>query len=364
MNIDLLNIDSEIKDFIKNQKDITIDKYSDSGCNGELFFGMHKIFKERVALKFYYIDKHGLSHKEPRILRQINHKNIIKVHDARIIGDNYAYFLTPQIKGGDLNDFRKNNVLDTHSAFEITQDILLGLSEMHKFPNRLLHKDLKPNNILIDEDKTAIISDFGSVKQIPSDKNNIVASKISMVYRAKEVVDKGEYCFQSDVYQVGIIFFQLLGGFFPDAIMDWLDANKQRKTREIKDLFEQHLFIEKQFDKLISSNKLLRLNTLPFYIDDKLRTIVRKATNPLISQRFKNSSEFYNAIYKYKAKSINWKTSDDDYIAVCPNDTEYRIYKDRKGLQLERKVKNGLARTCKKHKGTIESIIETINNEK
>ncbi|MCJ7448686.1 MAG: protein kinase family protein [Bacteroidales bacterium] len=263
MDLDSLNIDDEIKDFIKSQKDITIDKHSDSGCNGELFFGSHKIFNERVALKFYYIDKHGLSHKEPQILRQIDHKNILKILDARIIGDNYAYFLTPQIEGGDLDEYRLKTVLDTHSALEITQGILMGLTEMHKNPNRLLHRDLKPNNILIDNDKTAIIADFGSVKYIPFSQNSIVASKNSLVYRAKEVVEKGEYCFQSDIYQVGIVLFQLLNGFFPLAIIDWFDTKKQKKIKDIKDMFEQHVFIEKQFDKLISGNKLLKLESLP-----------------------------------------------------------------------------------------------------
>jgi eukaryotic-like serine/threonine-protein kinase len=364
MDLDLLEIDDEIKHFIKNQNDVIIDKYSDSGCNGELFFGMHKIFKERVALKFYYVDKYGLSHKEPQILRKIDHTNVIKIHDARIIGANYAYFLTPQIKGGDLFDYKNNTILDTHTALKIVQDILLGLSEMHKVPNRLLHRDLKPNNILIDENRTAIIADFGSVKHIPSDKQNIVASKNSMVYRAKEVVEKGEYCFQSDIYQVGIILFQLLGGFFPDAIIDWLDFKKQKKAIEIKDMFEQHVFIEKQFDKLISSHKLIRFDSLAFYIDDRLKGIIRKATNPILSQRYKNTSEFYNAIYKYKAKAVNWVKVNDEYIATCHNNTEYRIYPDNKGFQLERKVKNGVPRNFNKHNGSIDAMIEIINSEK
>jgi hypothetical protein len=51
------NVDDEIREFINSQKDIDIDKYSDVGCNGELYFGTHKIFKERVALKFYYTGK-------------------------------------------------------------------------------------------------------------------------------------------------------------------------------------------------------------------------------------------------------------------------------------------------------------------
>jgi len=358
------NVDDEIKEFIKTQTDIKIDSYSDVGCNGELYFGQHKIFGERVALKFYYTDKKGLSHKEPQILRSIDHPNIIKVYDAKIISENYAYFLTSEYSGGDLLKFMKTNDLSTHQSISIIQDILKGVSEMHKSPNRLLHRDLKPNNILINNiTYTACIADFGSIKYLQKNQTSLIASKNSLIYRPKETVDKNEYNFQSDIYQIGLVLFQLLGGFFPNASADWLTNKQKIKLQNISNIFEQHQYLENTFDKLISKNKLLRFESLSFYIDDKLKGIIRKATRPELSRRYKSASEFMNALYRYKANSFDWLDSDESFIATKKNETTYRIFNTKKGYCVEKKIKGGITRQMRNHDKTIPGIIEAIKHD-
>lgn len=89
-----------VRDFVKSQTDIIIDRYSSDGGNADLYFGRHKIFDDRVCLKFYYVDVNKIAHDEPKILRQIKHDNILKIYDARLIADKYAYILTPEIVGG------------------------------------------------------------------------------------------------------------------------------------------------------------------------------------------------------------------------------------------------------------------------
>ena len=364
MDLNDSNVDIEIKEFVENQIDIEIDRYSDVGCNGDLYFGRHKVFNERVALKFYYVDRKGLSHKEPQILRKIDHPNIIKVHDARIISDNHAYFLTSELSGGDLHKYMKNNNISTHDALNFTQDILKGVNEMHKNPNRLLHRDLKPNNILID-DKTnkACIADFGSIKYLPERRNSIPASKNNLVYRPKETVNKNEYSFQSDVYQVGLILYQLLGGFFPDAIVEWFTEKQKNKLNNIKDVFEQHLFIESAFDKLIIQNKLIDLNSLPFYIDHRLKTIIRKATRPELSKRYKSTSEFMNALYKFKSNSIDWAKTENGYLAKKKNGNIYRIYWASNGYEVEKTINGGKPRKMRKHNKQLDDIYELIKRD-
>jgi len=71
----------------------------------------------------------------------------------------------------------------------------------------------------------SIIADFGSVKYIPSGQTSITASKNSLVYKPCESVTNNEFNCQSDVYQTGLVLFQLLGGFFPPAVADWLSKN-------------------------------------------------------------------------------------------------------------------------------------------
>lgn len=70
MSIDYstLSLPDEIEAFLRKLTDIEIDKYSDKGGNGYLFFGKQKILNTRVALKFYGIDRHAPCHDEPAIL--------------------------------------------------------------------------------------------------------------------------------------------------------------------------------------------------------------------------------------------------------------------------------------------------------
>lgn len=360
------DVEQVVRDFVSNQQDIAIDRYSDVGCNGFVYFGKHNIFGERVALKFYYVDKGGLSHKEPQIMRELsqNHVNILKVHDAKMISDKYAYFLTPEICGGDLDSFFRNTNLSTLSIIEIIQDILKGLSQMHKRPYRLVHRDLKPNNILIDNlSNRAIIADFGSIKHIPLQKSEIVASKNSLVYRPKEAVVNNLYSFQSDIYQAGIILYQLLGGFFPIAIADWLTQSQYQKAMNIKDGFEQHSFIERIIDDKIIRDKLLDYDSLPLYTDKKLKSIIKTATSPNLAKRYGSASEFLSELMMYKNKAIDWMQENNCIYAVKHSGVKYRISKTSKSIKLEKTVKNGEPRHVNSgHAGTVESMIEYIRN--
>src|SRR5690554_22827 len=176
--------DEPVKLFVREQTDVSIDRYSDTGANGFLYFGKRNILKDRVALKFYYYNSHISSHQEPLLLKEVKHDNILEIYDAKIINEQYAYFLTPEISGGDLHKYIEKNIISTNTAITITQGILKGLSELHKMPNNFVHRDLKPNNILIDnETKNPFIADFGSIKKIPDSKNSVVASKNTFIYK-------------------------------------------------------------------------------------------------------------------------------------------------------------------------------------
>jgi serine/threonine protein kinase len=362
MNLNDDNVDLEIKDFLATQTDIIIDRYSDTGSNGELYFGLqNNIFKERVALKFYYCGKTDLFHKEPQILRSIEHPNILKVLDAKRISDLHAYFLTPEINGGDLEKYMESHELDTHFCISIVKDILKGLSEMHKSTNRILHRDIKPNNILISNvDQSAIIADFGSIKHIPSKQTSISASRNSMVYRPKESVLHNEYNFQSDIYQTGIVLFQLLGGHFPKSMAGWLSPKELAKSLKIEGSFDKQVFMERIIDNLIVKGKLLNLESLPPYIDKTLKTLIKRATNPDLNKRFSSAAEFFTALAKYKATSINWLKNSDIILAQKNNGYSYRIIEDNKVFVLEKSINKGSFRRTGSAATQLSDLIEKI----
>ena len=125
-----------------------------------------------------------------------------------------------------------------------------------------------------------------------------------------------------------------------------IDSFKIRAQNSLKNNFNQ-----KKIDQHID------------YIDNKLKTIIRKATCPELSKRYKSASEFMNALYRYKAKAIDWVKLDDEYLAINNKETSFRIYKTRKGFEVERTVKSGTARKMRNHDNTLEKINELIIND-
>lgn len=353
--------DEPIRKFVREQTDIDIDRYSDTGANGELYFGKRKILGDRVALKFYFYNSSASSHQEPLLLKEIKHENILEIYDAKIIDNQYAYFLTPEISGGDLHKFIERNVISTKTAISITQGILKGLSELHNEPNNFVHRDLKPNNILIDKETLKpFIADFGSIKKIPESKDSVVASKNTFIYKPLEAIIYNCYTKQSDLYQVGMILFQLLNGEFPNAPVDWLNDRQRKKLSKITGSFEQWNFIEDCIYKRVSNNSLLNNNSLPIFVDSSLKRIINTATNNDIEKRYKTCAEFLKALFDYSKQAKDWRFEDDIIYAVDKN-IEYKVYNGKKGFVLECKKTNGVWRKDNKHNGNLADIIARIS---
>jgi serine/threonine protein kinase len=156
-----------IKKFVREQKDILIDRYSDKGAYGELYFGTRIVFGDRVALKFYQLDASGNGHEEAQLLKNISHENILPIIDARILDSDIAYYLTPEMSGGDLQNVIDKFTIPSDVGVTICQNILKGLNELHKDPNRMVHRDLKTYNILVDlkNGVETYLADFGTIKK-------------------------------------------------------------------------------------------------------------------------------------------------------------------------------------------------------
>jgi len=353
--------DAPIKEFVREQTDIDIDRYSDTGANGFLYFGRRHILNDRVALKFYYYNSDISSHQEPLLLKEVKHENILEIYDAKIIDEQYAYFLTPEISGGDLLKHIEKNIISTNTAISITQGILKGLSVLHKKPNNFVHRDLKPSNILIDNDNlNPFIADFGSIKKVPESKSSVIASKNTFIYKPYEAIIDNEYYKESDIYQVGIILYQLLNGHFPGAAADWLNERQRMKLNKIAGSFEQWEYIEDCINRKIVHGKLLDYNRLPKFISARLKSIIRTATHIDRAKRYQSCAEFLKALFDYQKDAKDWWQVDDIIYAKENKAREYRIYKEKDGYILESRKNGNAWRKNNKHTGKLKDIIENI----
>ena len=353
MDISELGLDDEVVGFLNEQKDFVIDRVSQEGGNCDIFFGEHKIFDKRIALKIYYGSASDSSHNEPKILSKLDHPNILKVMDAKRIGKYHSYFMTDEINGGDLEKYYKAGKLDLKKALNIIHGILNGLSELHKDKIQILHRDIKPKNILVyEENSEPLIADFGSIKHFNS-SGRIAGSKTTTLYMPPEIIKGGSYTIQSDIYQLGISMFQILGGFFPDTYAEWLTPKEQLKLKSVSGPYEISVFVDNIIFGLILKNKLLKYETLPPYIGKSIVNIIKKATHPNLKVRYSNTSEFLNDLYKVQKRLMNWKEKDGVFYGSTIKGEKFKILNSKNGFSTEKKGSSSWRRT-----GDFSSNIE------
>lgn len=190
------------------------------GQFGKVYSARHRETGELVALKQFNNQKFSTKKflKEIRILLSLKHRNIVSClgveHDK-----NSRYLVTEYCEGGTLRDLIKERFkLNIEQKLKIVADILSGLQAIHEAG--IIHRDLKPENILLILSPSGWdvkISDFGVAKIEKEDKvinNYSLGDTGSPAYMAPEQF-YGKYSYQSDIYAVGIILYEMLIGDRP-----------------------------------------------------------------------------------------------------------------------------------------------------
>lgn len=145
-----------------------------------------------------------LFYRESKSLALLNHKNIIKYIDSGMIGEE-PYIVTEHFKDRTLYSYIKDNNLDIEEKFNITLDIIAGLIHAHE--KKVIHRDIKPQNILIDDDRNIKIIDFGISKIIGMFYDSTVTVKdyMSSRYAAPEQFLRLEARIESDLFSLGLL---------------------------------------------------------------------------------------------------------------------------------------------------------------
>lgn len=114
---------------------------------------------------------------------------------------------------GSLKSHINKMPLDWNKRIKIAFEVAMGLDYLHnKTSPPLVHGDLKASNVLLDEDYSVKLSDFGLAKLGPEDENGPNRFTGTIGYCAPEFVITGETTMMSDVYSFGVIFLQLISG--------------------------------------------------------------------------------------------------------------------------------------------------------
>lgn len=317
-------------------KDIKFTREVTKGGNGYLFFGENRILKNEVAVKFYYWGGDAKYHAEPSTLAAIEAPNILQVKNAGLLDGEWAYFVTPRCSSGDLDDLLEKTEHGNLQAVERTSQILNGVIHLHQ--RRYLHRDLKPSNIYVGEDGRSIIGDFGSIKFIPEGLNSIPASSHAVLYRPPESIDADSYGFAGDIYQCGMILYQLLGGYLPYEEMAWLNKAERREHDRLTSRADKAIFIDACIQGKIQRGKILNISSLPSWVPENLRRTIRKATHVNPAKRYSSASAFHTHLNNIKSDIPDWSVIGGQ--PVLRGATSFRICNDDGNLYVQ-KSKNG-----------------------
>jgi predicted Ser/Thr protein kinase len=185
------------------------------GGMGEVYKAEDLKLSQPVALKFLpealSMDGAALArfHREVRIARQISHRNVCRVYD---IGEAEGqHFLSMEyIRGEELSSvMRRFGRLPTDKAVEIARQICAGLAAAHEAG--VLHRDLKPGNIMIDERGNVRVMDFG-LAGLAEEFRGDVALEGTPEYMSPEQFTGGELTPRSDIYSLGLVLYELFTG--------------------------------------------------------------------------------------------------------------------------------------------------------
>ena len=150
---------------------------------------------------------------EGRIVAALRHPNIITIYDIGRV-DELAYIAMEYINGGDLKS-QLGKSTTTDRVFEVLIDVGSALSFAHD--QGIIHRDVKPANILFRSDGTVLLSDFGIAKQIQADSELTSTGTIlgSPFYMSPEQAEGMVVDGRTDIYSLGVIMYELLTGNRP-----------------------------------------------------------------------------------------------------------------------------------------------------
>lgn len=183
---------------------------NDEGKNSYVFLARDKQLDEQLVIKQMNKEKFNPDEyfSEAKMIYANKHPNIVEIQYASQDKDN-IYLAMPYYKNGSLNNLAKSRFLSVREIIRYSLDILSALNYIHS--RGLLHLDIKPTNILIDDSGKALLTDFGLSKFM--DENGIAKQPYNYRFHADPEWYKHEgRTVQSDIYQIGLTMYRLCNG--------------------------------------------------------------------------------------------------------------------------------------------------------
>jgi serine/threonine-protein kinase len=219
-----------------------VERYLGEGAFAEVYRVKHR-FLGRQAMKVFKLPGLTLAEVERMLgeavlLSRINHPNIIRIFDANLFaqgGQSYGFFTMEYVAGGSLDQFWRsygNQFVPVPTVVETMRQVCRGLVTAHSQDPPIIHRDIKPQNILIGYDKDGLrarVSDFGLAKSV-NPLTLMASARGTRCFKSPEAFDNfnSDSC-AGDVWAIGTTLYLLLTDRVPFHIPEDL-SNVTAKT--------------------------------------------------------------------------------------------------------------------------------------
>ncbi|MGW3687479.1 Stk1 family PASTA domain-containing Ser/Thr kinase [Streptomyces sp. NPDC005125] len=151
--------------------------------------------------------------REAKSVARLAHPNVVAVFDQGAQGA-YVYLAMEYVAGCTLRDvLRERGALQPRAALDILEPVLAALGAAHRAG--FVHRDMKPENVLIGDDGRVKVADFGLVRAVGSDTNTTGTVLGTVSYLAPEQIELGTADTRTDVYACGVVLYEMLTGAKP-----------------------------------------------------------------------------------------------------------------------------------------------------
>ena len=190
-----------------------------TGGMATVWLGYDTILDRNVAIKTFKIDANDEDavkrfNREAKAVTSLSHPNIVSIYDVENEGDFY-YLILEYVEGMTLKDYMmKNPKMPIETIVHISKQIADGLCHAHQ--NGIIHRDIKPQNILMNENLTCKITDFGIARAYGDTTLTQTNQMLGTVYYLSPEQARGNVATaQSDIYSLGILIFEMITGQIP-----------------------------------------------------------------------------------------------------------------------------------------------------